>query len=145
MRGMRPVSVVVFVITLSALVGGTFGRRALAVDDKVPEAYKVFSAAISAIEANYVESIDSDRLVYRAVRGMLGTLDPHSRFFDPEDTRNARAPEGAIRLGIPSIGVGESRGTSRGSRLQKARPKMTEMAETHGDPRGLHCGQGPST
>jgi carboxyl-terminal processing protease len=90
MRGIRPVSVVVFVVAVSALVGGIFGRHALAVDDKVPEAYKTFSAALGAIEANYVETIEPDRLVYGAVRGMLGTLDPHSSFFDPKEYAQMR-------------------------------------------------------
>ena len=60
MRGFRPLSVVVFVLTVSALVGGIFGSRALAVDEKIPEHNKTFSAALSAIEANYVEDVESD-------------------------------------------------------------------------------------
>ena len=47
MRGMRPVSIVLFVIAVSALVGGLFGRSALAVDDKLTERYATFSAALS--------------------------------------------------------------------------------------------------
>jgi carboxyl-terminal processing protease len=90
MRPFRPVSVVVFVLTLSALVGGMFGRQALAVDDKISEHYKTFSAALNAIEANYVEPVESDRVVYSAIRGMLGTLDPHSSFFDPKEYATMR-------------------------------------------------------
>src|SRR3954463_8799866 len=90
MRRIRPVSAVVFVVALSALIGGTFGRNALATDDKVPEHYKTFSAALSAIESGYVDKVDSDRLVYGAVRGMLGTLDPHSSFFDPKEYAQMR-------------------------------------------------------
>src|SRR4051812_34395914 len=90
MRRIRPVSAVVFVVALSALIGGTFGRNALATDDKVPEHYKTFSAALSAIESGYVDKVDSDRLVYGAVRGMLGTLDPHSSFFDPREYAQMR-------------------------------------------------------
>jgi carboxyl-terminal processing protease len=90
MRRIRPWSAVVFVLAVSALVGGTFGRRALAVDDKVPAHYKTFSAALSAIESGYVEALESDRLVYGAVRGMLATLDPHSSFFDPREYAQMR-------------------------------------------------------
>ncbi|MGE3512633.1 MAG: S41 family peptidase, partial [Vicinamibacterales bacterium] len=85
MRGYRTVSAVVFTIALSALVGGLFGRSALAVDDKIPESQRTFVAALSAIQANFVSDTDSDRLVYGAIRGMLGTLDPHSSFFDPRE------------------------------------------------------------
>ena len=84
MRRYRPVPAVVFAIVVSALVGGFFGRSALAIDDKIPEHYKTFTAALSAIEANYVDKVESDSLVYSAIRGMLGTLDPHSSFFDPQ-------------------------------------------------------------
>jgi carboxyl-terminal processing protease len=75
----------VFAIAVSALVGGIFGRSALAVDDRVPKGYDTFVAALSAIESNFVSDADSDRLVYGAIRGMLGTLDPHSSFFDPRE------------------------------------------------------------
>ena len=75
---------------LSALVGGIFGRNALATDDRVLEYYKTFTAALSAIESSYVDKVDSDRLVYGAIRGMLGTLDPHSSFFDPKEYAEMR-------------------------------------------------------
>jgi len=74
-----------FVIALSALVGGIFGRDALATDDRVLEYQKTFTAALGAIESNYVETVDADRLVYGAIRGMLATLDPHSSFYDPKE------------------------------------------------------------
>jgi carboxyl-terminal processing protease len=85
MRSYRPLSAVVFAIAVSALVGGLFGKSALAVDDRTPKGYDVFSAALSAIEKNYVSDSDPDRLIYGAIRGMLGTLDPHSSFFDPRE------------------------------------------------------------
>src|SRR5205814_7612005 len=90
MRRYRPVSALVFAIALSALVGGLFGRSALATDDRIPEHYKTFTAALNAIETNYVDKVESDRLVYAAVRGMLSTLDPHSSFFDPREYAQMR-------------------------------------------------------
>src|SRR6186997_2050587 len=90
MSRFRPFSTVVFAIALSALVGGLFGRSALATDEKIPDHYKAFTAALSAIETNYVDKVDSDRVVYSAIRGMLGTLDPHSSFFDPKEYAQMR-------------------------------------------------------
>ena len=90
MRRMRPVSIVLFVIAVSALVGGLFGRSALAVDDRLTERYATFSAALSAIESQYVDKVESDRVVYSAIRGMLSTLDPHSSFFDPREYAQMR-------------------------------------------------------
>ncbi len=90
MSRFRPASAVIFAIAMSALVGGLFGRSALATDDKIPNHYKTFTAALSAIESSYVDKVDSDRVVYSAVRGMLGTLDPHSSFFDPREYQQMR-------------------------------------------------------
>jgi carboxyl-terminal processing protease len=77
-------------IILSALVGGVFGSSALATEDKVPEHYKSFTAALSAIQTQYAEPVESDRLVYGAINGMLQTLDPHSSFFDPRSYAQMR-------------------------------------------------------
>src|SRR5678809_1232799 len=90
MRRFRLIPALLFVLAISALVGGLFGRRALALDDGVLERYKTFNAALSAIENGYVDDIESDRLVYGAVRGMLATLDPHSSFFDPREYAQMR-------------------------------------------------------
>jgi len=84
MRRYRSLSAAVFVVMVCALVGGFFGRAALVAQDRVPDQYKVFTAALSAIESNYAGTAESDRLVYGAISGMLQTLDPHSSFFDPK-------------------------------------------------------------
>jgi carboxyl-terminal processing protease len=73
----------VFVVVVSALVGGLFGRSALATQDRVAERYRIFTAALSAIENEYVEKVESERIVYSGINGMLQTLDPHSSFLDP--------------------------------------------------------------
>jgi carboxyl-terminal processing protease len=77
----RTLAAAVFVVVISALVGGFFGRSALATQER--EADRVFTAALSAVENGYVEKVDSERLVYAAIGGMLQTLDPHSNFLDP--------------------------------------------------------------
>jgi carboxyl-terminal processing protease len=89
MRKYRSFSVALFVVVLCALVGGLFGRGALA-QDQVPDQYKVFTSALQAIEANYVGDFESDRLVYSAITGMLQTLDPHSSFMSPTDYARMR-------------------------------------------------------
>jgi carboxyl-terminal processing protease len=84
MRTYRSVSVAAFAIALSALVGGFFGGRVLATQDSQHERLNVFTAAIKQIESKYVEPVESDRVVYSAISGMLQTLDPHSSFMDPK-------------------------------------------------------------
>jgi carboxyl-terminal processing protease len=100
MRRYRPLPAVFFAILVSALVGGLFGRSALATDDKVPEHYRAFTAALNAIETSYIDKVDSDNLVYGAVRGMLGTLDPHSSFFSPKEYAQMRERQEGRYYGI---------------------------------------------
>jgi carboxyl-terminal processing protease len=100
MRRYRPLPAVLFAILVSALVGGLFGRNALATDDKVPEHYRAFTAALNAIETSYIDKVDSDNLVYGAVRGMLGTLDPHSSFFSPKEYAQMRERQEGRYYGI---------------------------------------------
>ena len=100
MRRYRPLPAVVFAILVSALVGGFFGRSALATDDKVPEHYRAFTAALSAIESSYIDKVEPDNLVYGAVRGMLATLDPHSSFFNPKEYAQMRERQEGRYYGI---------------------------------------------
>src|SRR6266850_5395786 len=100
MRRYRPLPAVVFAILVSALVGGLFGRSALATDDKVPEHYRAFTAALNAIETSYIDKVEADRLVYGAVRGMLATLDPHSSFFNPKEYAQMRERQEGRYYGI---------------------------------------------
>jgi carboxyl-terminal processing protease len=92
MRRFRSLSAAAFVIAGCALVGGFFGHGALVAQDRVPDHYKVFTAALAAVESEYAGSgtIESDRLVYGAISGMLQTLDPHSSFFDPKSYAQMR-------------------------------------------------------
>ena len=70
-------------VLVSALIGGVFGKRAFATSGAVPDHYKAFTAALTAIQSQYAEPVESDRMVYGAINGMLQTLDPHSSFMDP--------------------------------------------------------------
>jgi carboxyl-terminal processing protease len=100
MRRYRPLPAVVFAIIVSALVGGLFGRNALATDDRIPDHYKAFSAALNAIETSYVDKVESDNLVTGAIRGMLGTLDPHSSYFTPREYAQMRERQEGRYYGI---------------------------------------------
>jgi carboxyl-terminal processing protease len=79
----RVVSTVLVAIVISGVAGGVFGPRLLATEDEVEAKYRVFTAALAAVESQYVGKVESDRLVYSAINGMLQTLDPHSSFLDP--------------------------------------------------------------
>ena len=55
----------------------------MATEGSVPDHYRTFTAALTAIQTQYAEPVESDRMVYGAINGMLQTLDPHSSFMDP--------------------------------------------------------------
>jgi carboxyl-terminal processing protease len=90
MRRVRSLSAAATIVAVCALVGGLFGRAALSAQDQVPDQYKVFTAALKAVEEKYVGDFESDRLVYSAITGMLQTLDPHSSFMDPRSFAQMR-------------------------------------------------------
>ena len=48
--------------------------------------------ACSAIEALYVDTVNADKLVEDAIRGMLEKLDPHSAYSDPKETKAMNEP-----------------------------------------------------
>ena len=83
MRKSRFLPAAILAVVLSAIAGGFFGSSVLATQDEAQQQYRVFAAALAAIDREYVEDVPSDRLVYGAIDGMLKTLDPHSSFFDP--------------------------------------------------------------
>ncbi|MDD5772537.1 MAG: S41 family peptidase [bacterium] len=46
---------------------------------------RLFSDVLSLVQGNYVEEVKSSDLIYGAIRGMIGTLDPYSQYMRPED------------------------------------------------------------
>ena len=91
MAGSRLLPVGALTIAVSALVGGFMGRNVAASEDRLSEDERTFTAALNVIETRYVDSkVESDRLVYGAIQGMLQTLDPHSNFMDPKQYQQLR-------------------------------------------------------
>ncbi len=90
MRSYRSLSAAAFAVVFCALLGGFYGRSALVAQDQIADQYKVFTAALDAIETGYVGEVESNRLVYGAISGMLQTLDPHSSFMDPRSYAQMR-------------------------------------------------------
>jgi carboxyl-terminal processing protease len=83
MRRYRTITAATGAVVVSALLGGLLGGKVLATQDGVAEHYRVFTAALDAIQEHYVEKVSPERLVYSAISGLLQTLDPHSSFMDP--------------------------------------------------------------
>jgi len=89
MRRVRSASVAVL-IPVCVFAVAFFGRQALSAQDRVSQEYQVFTSALRAIEDQYAGDTKSDELVYGAISGLLGTLDPHSHFEDPKSYAQSR-------------------------------------------------------
>ena len=90
MRSATPWAAGIGVIVFSAVLGGLLGGRVLAQQDSMSRHFDAFASALAAVEANYVDDVEPERLVYRAIGGMLQTLDPHSNFMDPRSYAQLR-------------------------------------------------------
>lgn len=86
----RSVVAAFIAIVASAVIGGVYGKGAQATANTVPEHYRTFTNALSVIQTQYAQPVESDRMVYGAINGMLQTLDPHSSFMDPRSYAQMR-------------------------------------------------------
>src|SRR4051794_40460241 len=75
------------VVASSFLGGVLFGHSAQG-DPPRASPYRrlgILSQVMAHIENSYVDSVDQDHLIDGAIRGMVGTLDPHSAYLNPEE------------------------------------------------------------
>ncbi len=100
MRIPRVLTMAALAVLLSALAGGFLGARAQATQDQVAQQYRIYTAALTAVDREYVDKVASDRIVYDSINGMLQTLDPHSSFFDPKQYAQMRERQSGSYYGI---------------------------------------------
>jgi carboxyl-terminal processing protease len=81
--GRRILLVVVVLVSASFLIGAGMAKRVLARGDDY-ENLRVFTEVLSLVQSNYVEDVDSKKLIDGAIKGMLRTLDPHTSYMPPE-------------------------------------------------------------
>lgn len=63
---------------------GALTPAARALPEKIYKALDLFSKVLYIVEKDYVEEVDGQNLVYGAIKGMLGTLDPYTVFLSPD-------------------------------------------------------------
>src|SRR5262245_4566617 len=91
------------VLFVSALLGGFFGSPVHATpkgEAEVESSAKLLTQLLGLLEDNYAAPVDSDKAVYGAIDGMLRTLDPHSKFFDPKDFTSLREDQRGKYYGL---------------------------------------------
>lgn len=53
--------------------------------DNIYEQVELFADAVSALRNDYVEDVDSKKMIYGAMKGMLSSLDDYSQFMEPDE------------------------------------------------------------
>lgn len=97
--------ILVFTVAAAGILIGRWKICSVGAEEGYEE-LKVFTEALSLVRKNYVEDVKPKDLIYGAIKGMLGSLDPHSAFMSPEqykemqvDTRGEFGGLG-IQIGI---------------------------------------------
>jgi carboxyl-terminal processing protease len=99
------------VVAALAVAGGvSVGSAVARMQDRADARYRVYTAALAAVEHDYVEPLDarcsapgvcgSEAVIYDSIDGMLRTLDPHSTFFSPRDFAQLRERQEGHYSGI---------------------------------------------
>src|SRR5580765_8872719 len=103
LRPSRAIFSFVVVLIVSAMLGGFFGSQVLATtkgEEDYNQSLQLFSNLLGLVEENYASDVDSDKAVYGAIDGMLRTLDPHSKFFDPKAFTSLREDQRGRYYGL---------------------------------------------
>ncbi len=72
-------------VACATLAGGFFGPRLFAITEAGSPPFREYSDLLATARAWYVEELPAEKLVYASIQGMLGTLDPHTNFLEPEE------------------------------------------------------------
>ncbi len=83
-----PVKKICLLLVLLGCCLTVFSVDSFANEENDYKKIELFTDVLSLIRSSYVEDVDMDQLIYGAIRGMLGTLDPHSSFLSPEMYRD---------------------------------------------------------
>lgn len=65
-------------------IGTGFNRQLAADSEETYKGLKLFSEVIELIQKEYVDEVESEELIERAIQGMVRSLDPHSALLPPE-------------------------------------------------------------
>lgn len=96
--------IAILLVVCGAIIGGVFGKLPVtSLADTTLNQNKViadYSEAINVIDANYVGSIDHEKLSESSIQSMLFTLDPHSSFFTRDEFRKLYEEQSSQFYGI---------------------------------------------
>lgn len=71
-------------LTLGIAIGGLGRSQWLAMAAERYEELQIFTKVLNLVQQYYVETVDTRKLIYGGIKGMLLELDPHTNFLPPE-------------------------------------------------------------
>jgi carboxyl-terminal processing protease len=74
------IATAMFIITMGT---GIFRDQAVSAKETY-KGLKLFTDVLELVEKNYVDPVDSQAIIHKAIQGMITSLDPHSMFMPPE-------------------------------------------------------------
>lgn len=83
-KGRKIALLVAVVSALIVVIGVGVQHRCAAEGGNDYESIELFTDVLKIVQKNYVEEVDTKKLVYGAINGMLSSLDPHSSFLPPD-------------------------------------------------------------
>ena len=95
--------VIIFVIAVSAMMGGLFGKFSKTAADTSVTPEKIsadYREGLAVIEQNYVGTVNREQISEKSIQSMLWTLDPHSAFFTADEFRKLNEEQASEFYGI---------------------------------------------
>jgi len=90
------------VVILAAFLGGYLAQSAARARGRslTYDKLGIFTRVLTYVENNYVEKVDTKKLIYGAIKGMMSTLDPHSVFMTPAEYDQMKVDTGGEFGGV---------------------------------------------
>ncbi|WP_243371213.1 S41 family peptidase [Geotalea sp. SG265] len=83
-KGRKMLAIATVATVLVVFFGMGIQRRCAAQGGNDYESIELFTDVLSIVKKSYVEEVDTKKLIYGAINGMLSSLDPHSSFMPPD-------------------------------------------------------------
>src|SRR6266568_5117307 len=79
------IALLIAVISMLVVIIGVGAQRRCVAEGKIDyDSIELFTDVLAIVKKSYVEEVDTKKLIYGAINGMLASLDPHSSFMSPE-------------------------------------------------------------
>jgi carboxyl-terminal processing protease len=84
-KGMRKYIIIISAVFIGVMLGVVF--QPLISGDSIYQQTKKLDYVLNTVLKNYVDDVDTQKLVEAAIKGMLGELDPHSVYISADDMK----------------------------------------------------------